>query len=69
MPPHQTGRAMPMPAAMMPVFDPATMHPVFFMHNWRKTPFAMPANIGAHPVATGYVFSGNKSNAQVNTKL
>lgn len=50
MPPNTTPPPLPL------VFNPATMHPVFFMNNWRKTPFPLPINPAVSPVAAGYVF-------------
>ncbi|KAM3424506.1 hypothetical protein BST61_g6510 [Cercospora zeina] len=65
MPPNQTV-SHPL-AQPLPLYNPATMHPVFFMHSWRKTPFPLPVNPAISPVAAGYVFPQARSNG--GTKL
>ncbi|KAF2719084.1 hypothetical protein K431DRAFT_229400 [Polychaeton citri CBS 116435] len=51
-------------------WNPASMHPVFFSENWRKSPFPMPAGAtGFSPVATGYVFGRSRQSIDVATKL
>ncbi|KAK5165218.1 uncharacterized protein LTR77_009316 [Saxophila tyrrhenica] len=72
MPPHKTP-APPAPVAMSasmpaPMYNPATMHPVFFAP-WRKAPFPMPGSSGFSPVATGYVFGDGRKRSQSMTKL
>ncbi|KAK3712838.1 hypothetical protein LTR37_008929 [Vermiconidia calcicola] len=72
MPPHKT----PMMAnnlemqqnQSMPVYNPATTHPVFFT-NWRKPPFPMPTCNGFSPAATGYVFGDSRKRYLPMTKL
>ncbi|KXT03196.1 hypothetical protein AC578_4748 [Pseudocercospora eumusae] len=53
MPPSKT---VPEPPRMMPVYNPATMHPAFFSGNWRKQPFPLPINPSLSPATLGYVF-------------
>ncbi|USW57293.1 hypothetical protein Slin15195_G106120 [Septoria linicola] len=64
MPPNQT---TPHSAPPLPMYNPATMHPVFMMNNWKKTPFPLPINPAISPVAAGYVFPQIRPN--MSTKL
>ncbi|KAK6433827.1 hypothetical protein LTR95_009992 [Oleoguttula sp. CCFEE 5521] len=67
MPPN----ALPVRSSSIPtttVYNPATMHPVFFTEAWRRPPFAVPGSAAFSPVATGYVF-GDTNTRSTLTKL
>jgi len=66
-----TSTTPPPPHHPLPLFNPATTHPVFFMTHWRKPPFPLPLNPALSPVAAGYVFPHHhlRPTTAGNTKL